>query len=229
MQQPMPYMPYPIPYKHPPIYFRITCLLLFFLISHFVKAQNTLDTSAPRIRNFIFTTPVGKNTVINGLAIGFCPVPWGDAQRLSINGVSISASPLDPILAFFAIVYSIGLKREDSTISDRNFYLKEADTVKDFFNGLILGSFTSGPHSNGINVSAVLNHSSTMNGLSISGISNYHYSFNGILIAGLRNKTTKGRGLQIALLNRCKEGKIVQIGLLNKIGKRTTPFINFQF
>lgn len=213
-----------------PIPFMITCLLLFFLISHLAKAQNTDDTSAPRIRNFIFTTPVGKNTVINGLAIGFNPVPWKDAQRLSINGVSISASPLDPLLALYAIIYSIGLKKEDSLISDKNFYIKETDTIKDHFNGLILGTFTAGRHSNGINVSAILNYSNTMNGLSITGINNFHYSFNGILIAGLRNKTTKGRGLQIALLNRCKEGgKLVQIGLLNKIGKRTLPFINFQF
>lgn len=223
-------MPYLIPYKHPPIYFRITCLLLFFLTSYLVKAQNTLDTSAPRIRNFIFTTPVGKNTVINGLAIGFNPVPWKSAQRLSINGVSISASPLDLIIAVHVIVHSFGLKKEDSTIGDRNFYIKETNTVNDFFNGLILGTFIGGPHINGINVSAIMNCSNTMNGLSIAGINNFHYSFNGILIAGLRNKTTKGRGLQIALLNRCKEGgKLVQIGLLNKIGKRTIPFINFQF
>ena len=37
-----------------------------------------------------------------------------------------------------------------------------------------------------------------------------------------------GKGLQIGLFNSCKEGKVVQIGLLNKIGKRTIPLLNFK-
>jgi hypothetical protein len=220
--------------ERPFINLSATCLFLFlFLAPCLVKAQFAWDTTAPRTRNFIFTTPVGKNTVINGLAIGFSPVPWRKAQRLSINGVSISASPLDLFLSLYVLPRSLTLKDGDSTHSHETvwiFYKKETDTVKDSFNGLVLATITPGDHSNGINISVVTNSSHSMNGLSIAGISNFHYSFNGILIAGLRNKTTIGRGLQIGLLNQCKEGrKLVQIGLLNKIGKRTTPFINFQF
>jgi hypothetical protein len=162
---------------------------------------------------------VSKNTVINGFAIGFGPIAWRGAPTLSINGVSVSASPIDPFLAAAVLVFSYDRHKSDSlhpreTVGGRGYYIKATDTVKDHFNGLILGSFTGGAKSNGINISAIMNNS---------------YSMNGLSIAGLRNKTTKGRGLQIGLLNRCKEGKLVQIGLLNKIGKRTIPFINFQF
>lgn len=216
--------------KHQPL----SCMILVILIPFLAKSQHTGDTSAPRIRNVIFTTPVSKNTVINGLAIGFAPVAWRYARTLSINGISISASPIDPFLGIYALIYSVDWHKSDSahpreTIGTKDYYRKATDTVKDHFNGLVVGSLTSGPHSNGINISFILNSSYSMNGLSIAGLHNFHYSFNGVLIAGLRNKTTTGRGLQIGLLNNCKEGKLVQIGLLNRIGKRTIPFINFQF
>jgi hypothetical protein len=219
--------------KWPRISIIYPILLFLFLIPHVVKAQCFQfpdDTSAPRTRNIIFTTPVSRNCTINGLAIGFQPVAWRGAQTLNINGVSISASPLDPFMAYIALVFTIygGMYDRKDEFNSRHIY-PGSDTLKRAYNGLIAGSVTPRVISNGVNISAVINASKTMNGLSIAGLFNQHYSFNGVLVAGIRNKTTKGRGLQIGLLNRCQEGKLVQIGLLNRIGKRTIPFINFQF
>jgi hypothetical protein len=177
---------------------------------------------------------VSRNSTINGLAIGFQPVRWRGATILNINGISISASPTDPLFALIALLGSTYLEPKWSTYPKDDFSCRDlypaADTAgKSAFNGLVLGCVTPGVNSNGVNVSAIMNVSQTMNGLSVAGLFNHHYSFKGVLIAGLRNKTTRGKGVQIGLLNRCKEGKLVQIGLLNKIGKRTIPFINFQF
>lgn len=66
-------------------------------------------------------------------------------------------------------------------------------------------------------------------GVEATGVLNLHYSFRGIMIAGLRNKVTTGRGLQIGLFNTCRQGQVVQIGLINRIGKRITPIVNFSF
>jgi hypothetical protein len=217
-------------------------LLFLFLAPCLVKGQCAYqyepDTSSPRIRNIIFTIPVARNSTINGLAIGFRPRAWRGAQTLNINGVAVAASPFDPILGVFVLLFSVDLEPKSSTYPKDDFstgYLyPKADTVYNNekfnkFNGLILGTITPVAVSNGVNISAVLNASHAMNGLSISGLFNHHHSFKGVLIAVLRNKTTTGKGIQIGLFNRCKEGKVVQIGLLNKIGKRTIPFINFQF
>jgi hypothetical protein len=219
--------------KHQPIYI-VFSYVLCLLFPCLVQAQHTGDTSAPRIRNIIYTTPVSKNTVINGLAIGFAPVTWRGANTLSINGVSVSASPVDPFIGMAVLFFSIDRHKGDSahpreTLGAKNYLIKKTDTIKSVYNGLIIGSISAGARTNGVNISVILNSSYSMNGISIAGLHNFHYSFNGILIAGLRNKTTTGRGLQIGLFNRCNEGKLVQIGLINRIGKRTIPFINFQF
>ena len=212
----------------------VTCLLLLFqfLIPRQGKAQcfrgwNT-DTSALRTRNIIFTTPVAKNSTINGLAIGFQPNTWHEARLLNINGISISASPIDPFIAVLYLSTSLPDKFGDDDFNSRHSY-PAIDMSKETYNGLIVGSFSPRVKCNGVNIAAVMNYAKTMNGLSVAGLFNHHYSFKGVLVAGIRNKTTKGKGLQIGLLNRCQEGKLVQIGLLNRIGKRTIPFINFQF
>jgi len=212
------------------------CLLLLFqfLIPSLGKGQclfagpHPTDTSAPRTRNIIFTTPVAKNSTINGLAIGFQPNTWHEARLLNINGVSISASPIDPFIAVLYFYFSLSQEFGEDDLNSRNNY-PDLDTSRETYNGLIVGSFSPRVKCNGVNIAAVMNYAKTMKGLSIAGLFNHHYSFKGVLIAGFRNKTTKGKGLQIGLFNRCKEGKLVQIGLLNRIGKRTIPFINFQF
>jgi hypothetical protein len=214
----------------------ITSLLLLFqfLVPGLGKGQCVFgppgrgDTSSPRTRNIVFTTPVEKNSTINGLAIGFQPNTWHGARILNINGVSISASPIDPIIVIAYLYLTLCKEGVEDDLNCRHFY-PNSDTSKETYNGLIMGSFSPRVKCNGVNIAAVMNYAKTMKGLSIAGLFNHHYSFKGVLIAGIRNKTTKGKGLQIGLLNRCQEGKLVQIGLLNRIGKRTIPFINFQF
>lgn len=205
--------------------------LLFLPVT--TGAQINGDTSTQKIRNFFWTTPVFQNTRINGLAVGLSPSPWRKAQKLEINGISISAAPWDPFFAVYMLVYANPFKRDSTYNREGSFNTGTIYPVSDGLknsrnNGLFIGTITGADVFNGVNLSLFANASQTMNGLSVSGLFNHHVASNGVLIAGIRNKTTTARGLQLALFNNCKSGRLIQIGLLNTIGKRTTPLLNLQ-
>src|SRR5262245_31408565 len=119
----------------------ITILLFLFLLPCIIKGQSQRDTAAPRIRNIAFTTPVNKNTTINGLAIGFCPTPWHSSNTLNINGISVSASPVDPLIAFFGLLYALPTGKNSSRRMEHNSatVYPQADSIKDTYNGLVVG------------------------------------------------------------------------------------------
>jgi hypothetical protein len=195
------------------------------------------DTSANRVRNVIFTIPVSRNTTINGLAIGLMPTTLKNAKNLKINGLSIHASPLDIVFGVYSLAFSVKSltrNRKDTAganetvpLAHKDVYPKKDTTRQIIQNGLLIGGTNGGNKINGINISVIGNSTSQMNGLSISGLFNVHYNFNGILIGALRNKTTTGKGVQIALFNSCQSGKLIQFGLINRIGKRVVPVVNF--
>ena len=210
--------------------------LIFLLFLPFlVTGQNKNESFSLRTRNIIWTIPVSKNTTINGIAVGFFPVTWGKAKYLNINGVAISVSPLDPFIGIYSLFdtfYSFSkdtlLALRSTSFNTNNLY---TDSTKESIsiNGVMVGTFTGiKTRFNGIDVSVIANTAQSLNGLAISGLFNQHHSFKGVLIAGIRNKTTTGKGLQIALFNSCQKGKVVQIELVNKIGKRILPVLNFQ-
>lgn len=214
----------------------MNCLLIVFLyLPLFVQGQQSKDTIHQKVRNVFWTLPVSKNTTINGLAIGLEPRFWGKAKKLKINGLAISAAPWDIVPVTYSLFEALAsFSRKIDTLpnwkrtsfNSPDLY-PEPDSTRDFIltNGLILGSINAAIVSNGVNI-VLMNTSGTINGLAISGLFNHHYLFRGVLIAGLRNKVTKGRGLQVALFNTCREGYVVQIGLINKIGNRIIPFVN---
>jgi hypothetical protein len=52
---------------------------------------------------------------------------------------------------------------------------------------------------------------------------------NGLSIAGIRNRASIARGVQIGLFNKSTELRGFQFGLWNINGRRSLPFINWQF
>ena len=201
-----------------------------------VSAQQA-DSLAIQKRRIIGLIPVRKNTVINGLAIGLIPATRKKAKRLHINGLTLSASPIDPFAAVYALSSAVYSFSNDTSINSRSRPLNtkglypaiDTSAYQININGLMIGSFNVSRKFNGLNVCIVMNSAGTMNGLAITGMFNLNHSFNGIQVAGLLNKTTVGRGLQVGLFNSCKTGKLLQLGLINKIGKRVLPFINAKF
>ena len=81
----------------------------------------------------------------------------------------------------------------------------------------------------GLIINGLSGFSYTMSGVQISGLLNESYQTKGVSIAGLVNHATRAHGLQIGLINNCRTGKVVQIGLFNRIGNRIVPFVNLRF
>jgi hypothetical protein len=193
------------------------------------------DTIKPVSRQkVVWITPVAKNTTINGMAIGFMAIPWIHADSLKINGLNAEISPFGFIAGIYALAGTFMSPFGRDTVdagdlgSNKVFPTEDdwsATTIKGIsvsFGGLVRNSKLSGVSINGI--TCFTNQTS---GFEVTGVMNLHYSFRGLVVAGLRNKVTTGRGLQIALINTCKSGRVVQLGLINKIGKRVVPLINF--
>jgi hypothetical protein len=81
----------------------------------------------------------------------------------------------------------------------------------------------------GINLTGLLTCIDEVHGVTISGINNFSYLMNGVSIAVLRNRATVARGVQIGLFNKATDLRGFQFGLWNVNGKRSLPFINWQF
>lgn len=216
--------------------FSILFSLLKFSNSAFAQSDN--ETINPiRHRYFIFTTPVQKNTQINGLAIGLMSIPWGKATQLKINGVNFELNFGGLFVWPYPLIGSIAALSRDTIKQGKgdritNYFAFEdsISNIETTVNGLslsIAGSLSDTKHT-GVSINGIFSFVHFMKGLNIAGLTNFNYSFEGVAISGLRNKCTKGKGLQIGLFNTCKTGQVLQIGLVNRIGDRTYPLINFK-
>lgn len=176
-----------------------------------------------RKRNFIWVAPVAHNTVINGLTISFLATPLDEWDTLIINGLNAEFGGGMFLMPFLFSGFP------DLSLEE---YLR---TQKGKENCII----------NGVSAS-LTGHAanSRINGVSLNGLCGAHIKsngiiaafggcmageFNGLMASFVRNKATTGKGLQIGLLNSCKNLKGLQIGLINKNQKRTLPFINWCF
>lgn len=196
--------------------------------------------SLPKIyvRNVAWATPVKKNTVINGVAFGYIQaVPWMNADSLKINGLNLDASLFCIWGGIYAIVGTLfspfspnnPSKSEEDPLGSRLAFVQKDTVFATKIKGISIGAggLASGTKMGGLALNGITSFADEVSGVEITGIMNLHYSFVGVMLAGLRNKVTTGRGLQISLINTCKEGKVVQIGLINRIDKRIIPFVNF--
>ena len=191
-------------------------------------------------RNFIWVTPVNKNTTINGVALGLLGAfTYKEADSLKINGLNLDASLgglLGTIYAFTGSILAPFHNKErwksgGEDIASIKIYTDTSSPIRIVIRGvsLSLGGLLRDTKINGASLNGGISFAQELNGLEITGVMNLHYEFTGVMIAGLRNKATKGKGVQIGLFNNCKEGQVFQIGLLNRIGKRVLPICNFSF
>jgi hypothetical protein len=212
-------------------------IIISACICNTVNAQDTLPKKH-YTRNIIFTTPVGKNTTINGLAVGLFATPEMDADSLRINGMNVEIEPLGIIAGMYSLfgTFAAPFQKEDTTrdgmsdIVNNKIFPEKDESFPTIIKGvsISIGGLSRLVQMKGFSVNGINSFASEVYGFEISGIMNLHYSFNGVMIAILRNKTAIGKGLQIALFNNCQSGKVFQIGLINKIGKRTLPFLNWR-
>lgn len=207
---------------------RLIILIILLLIAGLTNAQDSSWKVRDSIhiakhykpRYLVWITPTNARS-INGIAIGVQAAPL-TGKPFTVNGVNVDFGAV----GFIALPTIALLSVMNETGHDvGSLYDEEAEV---FFNGISLsvgGEIACGI--NGINVSGLITHAAYINGVSFSGILSMSNSFKGIVISGLVNVANKGVGIQIGLINRCKNLKGLQLGLWNISGKRKLPIINW--
>lgn len=184
------------------------------------QANDTI--SSGRTRNIVWFTPSGASK-INGLAVGFQAVNLED-DTLMINGVNASFG----IVSVFMLPYALSTGLFAAQNRKTEFYPDQDDTARILIRGLNISlGGEMGIEMQGVNFAGGITIATKIYGFSLTGIYTRCYEFRGIMLSGLNNIAMKGHGLQIGLVNYCKNLKGIQIGLWNKSGKRSLPFINW--
>jgi hypothetical protein len=222
-------------------YFKI--IFIFLSVTIIFKKTFGQNNLQPRNikKQIVGITPSNKHRIISGLAIGLTAHPWStwqDTSYVKINGLNVEVGPLGIIGGIWGTMFGF-FGSKDSLKHKSNFFSQYGytdsteltyPTYGTRVNGLSisLGGMTD-TYNKGLIINGLSGASYRTYGVQISGLLNDAYEFKGLMIAGISNKTTKGKGMQIGLINSCKTGQVLQIGLFNRIGKRVLPIINFRF
>ena len=204
-----------------------------------LNAQDSISKTMHQ-RNFIWTTPVKKNTTINGVGLGLLEaVPWMKADLLVVNGLNVDVSFFGVFGVYYALFGSMAapFNKNEKTqsggedLSTVKIYTDSSSEIQTIIRGISLsfGGIVRDTKIAGVTLNGGISYAQEVEGFEITGVMNLHYRFKGVMMAGLRNKVTTGKGMQIGLFNNCKQGQVFQIGLLNRIGKRIWPVCNFSF
>jgi hypothetical protein len=179
--------------------------------------------SRPIVKKGLWFSPTAA-TKVKGVNLGLQTTSI-DVDGLTVQGVNISADLLSVFINFYGLFM----------LADNNL-INMADTVdKSGMNYQIDGLSISGGGLienelvRGVSINGGICTVTQANGLVITGFQNITEEFNGVMVTALRNKSVKGRGLQVGLLNICKDFKGIQIGLWNVNSKRRLPLINWRF
>lgn len=212
-------------------------IALSFICLH-VSAQHKAKPAIIK-KQTIGITPSARHRIISGVAIGLTAHPWStwnDTTYMQVNGLNMEVGPMGIIGGIWGTMFGlVGYK--DSARHSYNFFSKygyEDSSMPAYpkygtvINGVSL-SFggTEETFNNGLFINGLSGFSYKVNGVQITGLLNNSYEFNGLMIAGISNRTNKGNGIQIGLINNARSGRILQIGLWNRIGNRVLPFVNF--
>jgi hypothetical protein len=202
--------------------------ILFIFCSTTIFAQDIQNKLKSRTTRNFFSFIPDKVDKINGLSMGF----WAENLKsekdsLKINGINLE---INPIILFIYIRGGIYIPDIDNNSAyNENRKNKYNLTDIDGLNISIPGFSNYNSKINGFTLTPLTICAGEINGVSISGITNCSYNLNGISICGIYNSSNQVKGLQIGLYNKAKKLRGIQIGLWNKNGKRSLPFINWQF
>lgn len=194
-----------------------------------VSPQIDEDTNKKRkpfiAKKWVWFTPTNASK-ISGLNLGLQTMTLAENDTLIIRGMNVSVDLLSVFASMYAafhilqtphpINYPDSVDKSDMTSEVTGLSLSGGGLVGDL-------------RIRGVSINGGICAGIEMTGLHITGISTTCKEFKGVIISGLANRTIRGRGLQIALLNHCKNLKGVQLGLWNVNSKRSLPFINWDF
>jgi hypothetical protein len=201
----------------------ITITILFLTIFSFTVFSQK-DSIALKVKKGVWFSPTNVNR-INGVNLGLQTDNLKD-EPFSIHGVNLNADLLSVFISAYALVFVW----KGNSLRDINDTV-DISRIKGTIGGLSLsvGGIMFEYHIKGVSINGGICGATKAHGLLISGISNFTEEFMGLEISSLRNIAVRGRGLQIGLLNMCKNLKGFQLGLWNINSKRKLPIINWSF
>lgn len=205
---------------------KLTLIFIFFSLNIFPQSvENKL--SGKTVRN-IFSFIPSEVDKINGLSLGV----WAenlksDKDSLKINGINLEINPIIFFIYIRGGIYIPDIDNDFSYTENRNRKYNLTDI--DGLNLSVPGFSNVNSRINGVSLAPLTICAGEINGVSISGLTNCSYNLDGISICGIYNSSNSVKGIQIGLFNRAKKLRGIQIGLWNKNGKRSLPFINWQF
>ncbi|WP_222167241.1 hypothetical protein [Edaphocola aurantiacus] len=203
-----------------------------------VKGQEQLpahiDTS------FFSWSPGHNHKVVNGITVGWTAHPWStwsDTTFVKVNGVNLEVGPLGIIGGLYGTL--IGLVGVEQEKGKRVSFFSNSGYASTTYVYPTYGTYINGLSVSIGGMKETYNHGLFLNGLSgfcyelegvqVSGLINYTDRLSGVSVAALANVATEAKGLQIGLINKCQTGKVLQIGLFNRIGRRVVPVINLNW
>jgi len=199
-------------------------ILIFMLLPFFAIAQGNHEL---RHRYGVGLTITGKRNVeIVGLGIGPLPL-WGPTGggSLTVKGVNVELFPV----AVFTIIGS--MFGPCLSLFSKEFYTPmDYDTTDTHIYGVsISGGLFPNADVHGFSFNLVNSYAMHSGGLELSFFSNTNNSFKGVQASMWGNRSLKGKGVQIGFFNSCYDCQVLQIGLLNRSGRRILPLLNFRF
>ncbi|OJJ22582.1 hypothetical protein BKI52_07845 [marine bacterium AO1-C] len=201
---------------------------LALLLGLNTQAQKINKATRPKVKNVLGFTPANAQKM-NGVALGvsftnrLLKSETGQ-KALVINGLNMGLNP-------FSLYASLFAEEFRPYERDIEYYDKVLVPASE---GQINGVSVSVFHSNaikiqGLAIAASVTSVDEINGVSVSGVSNLAYKLRGVSVAIVKNSVVQAHGIQIGLYNKAVDLRGFQFGLWNVNGRRSLPFINWQF
>lgn len=209
---------------------KIIILIILLVSSLCLQGQSRMNRSK---RYVLWFTPSGASSIY-GLAVGIMADPeFTDDDHQEIYGINCEVGPWGAFAFLFVPLTTMFAPFSSETDPSQflwsgNAYL-EYEKPEIFIRGLnlSLGGHGGPTQITGISLNGVFTSTIISEGFSAALLMNVTYSFNGVMLS-LRNKATTGKGLMFGMLNNCDDCTGVQIGFLNRMGRRVLPLINWR-
>jgi hypothetical protein len=177
-------------------------------------------------------TPQKHHLIVNGIAFGVSahPLELNDTLYTHVNGFNLEVGPMGIIGGLWGTMFGFA----GAGFFSGKGYMTARETQYPCYGTRIRGVSVSiggvgDSFIKGLMINGLSSYNYKVSGVQVTGLVNRVYQSKGVSVAGLVNHATRANGLQIGLINNCRTGKVVQIGLFNRIGKRIVPFVNLRF
>lgn len=192
-----------------------------------ISAQDSRSAISDRPKLIAFS-PSKETGSVNGMLIKYYDEIDQEIQPKKVNGIGLGFNGLG---IFFPVLFLVNITSIDNWgINDIGS--EPLPDKMNTINGMQLSIVNMEPTvTNGLELSLSSNIGapSVINGVAISPLYNFHHTTKGAAISTFANVSQKCRGIQVALINVCKDSQGIQIGFWNENGKRKMPLINWNF